>query len=425
MLKNKKAFTLIELLAVIIILGILMIIAIPAVTSYISESRKSAYIDSARELIAGTRNLVNTGKLNTYDADTTYYVPTKCIPTETGGQSPYGEFTQAYIGVIYEGDNFRYYWISVDDSGHGISKITPYNKLDTDNIESNLKESDITNIVTTTGIGNRSEIKILNCDTKKWDTQYHLDDIGDNYWDDDIVDNMLASSIVLSNSSNSLYNIPSTNIYIFRGSNPSNYVRFNDEIWRIVGIYGKSIKLIKHTNIGYYKYDVSNANRARWEGSSLEKYLNQNTTGGYYYSLSSNAKKMISTGSWDVVKTAYDSYLASSSKKYSAKIGMIAVYEFMYASSGTDCYNEKACYYYTSCGKSTYDWLTPSENNIWTISYYDNDNIIAAASVMSIGFATHTTVDNRLGVKPSVMLNAFVKIISGTGTLTDPYILGI
>ena len=57
-MKN-KGFTLIELLAVIIILGILMIIAIPSVTKYINDSRKSAYIDTAKQIISGARNLVN------------------------------------------------------------------------------------------------------------------------------------------------------------------------------------------------------------------------------------------------------------------------------------------------------------------------------------------------------------------------------
>ena len=70
-MKKKNGFTLIELLAVIIILGILMIIAIPSVTKYISDSRKSSYVDSAKEIIGSARNLVNSGELEMYDTDAT------------------------------------------------------------------------------------------------------------------------------------------------------------------------------------------------------------------------------------------------------------------------------------------------------------------------------------------------------------------
>ena len=48
-MRNEKGFTLIEILAVVIILGIIMIITIPAVSNYIVSSNKSAY---ASDLVA-------------------------------------------------------------------------------------------------------------------------------------------------------------------------------------------------------------------------------------------------------------------------------------------------------------------------------------------------------------------------------------
>ena len=167
-MKNKKGFTLIELLAVIIILGILMIIAIPSVTSYISDSRKSAYVDTAKEIVGGVRNIVNNGNLGMYDTNTTYYIPISCVITENGVKSPYGEFTKAYIGVIYDGNGYDYYWISNDDAGQGIKNITPLDELDIELIESDIKDEDIINIVETTGIKEKEFILILEDNCNSW-----------------------------------------------------------------------------------------------------------------------------------------------------------------------------------------------------------------------------------------------------------------
>jgi len=184
--KNNKenGFTLIELLAVIIILGILMIIAIPSVTSYINNSRKSAYVDTAKEIIAGARNLVNEGKLEMYNTDETYYIPEKCIKTENGSKTPYGEFTEAYVGVIYDGKGYSYYWISNDTAGQGIKNITSYEKLDSDLIEADVKDLEIKDAVDKTGINGRKTIKQLNDNCSNWEEEkvatHNLESSSDN-----------------------------------------------------------------------------------------------------------------------------------------------------------------------------------------------------------------------------------------------------
>ena len=54
MSKNKRnGFTLVELLAVIVILAVILVIAVPQIMNVITESRKGALISSAK-LIAGT-----------------------------------------------------------------------------------------------------------------------------------------------------------------------------------------------------------------------------------------------------------------------------------------------------------------------------------------------------------------------------------
>lgn len=158
---GNKGFTMVELLAIMIILSALITLAIPAVTKYINDSRKASYITTANNLIGGARNLVNHGSLQMFDTNTTYYIPTSYIKTESGSKSPYGEFTEAYIGVVYDGNGYNYYWISNDTSRQGIKNLTPQYKLDEDLIESNISDLEIIETVESTGIGGRKEILIL------------------------------------------------------------------------------------------------------------------------------------------------------------------------------------------------------------------------------------------------------------------------
>jgi len=158
---KKNGFTLIELLAVIIILGILMIIAIPSVTSYINNSRKSAYVDTAKEIVSGTRNFVNEGKVPMYDTSATYYIKSSCISTENGQKSPYGDFVddETYVIVTYDGKGYDYYWVSRDTTGQGVSTPTKIGDLDEDDIKSDIA---LGTIIPTKISDDKANVQVIN-----------------------------------------------------------------------------------------------------------------------------------------------------------------------------------------------------------------------------------------------------------------------
>ena len=105
-----------------------MIIAIPSVTTYIQNSRKSAYVDTASAYVDAVRNKTNeAAKIKLYATDTLYMIPVghekakACVSVETGGQSPFSdEWAFAYVGVTYDGEGYNYYFIGEDGAAQGL-----------------------------------------------------------------------------------------------------------------------------------------------------------------------------------------------------------------------------------------------------------------------------------------------------------------
>ena len=404
-MRNKKGFTLIELLAVIIILGVIMLIAIPSVTRYINESRKETYIDTAKQLVKGAIPVVNSGELDMYDTNTTYYIPASCIPTENSMSSPFGEFQDAYVIVGYTGDGYVYYWASVDSAHQGI-EMKEYNKLTKGDVKPNIESID-----TTLGIGSRTDIKILEEESCQ-----------------SFVENSSGQTAVQQiSSADEVVDVADAPRYV--GNEVNNFVRFNgNELWRIIGLYDNKMKIIKYDSAANMKFNEVNNHQNYWEGSDLEVYLN-NT---YYNNLSSVAKDMITEGVWYVgmVKdsdTRAESYEHSKAITWTGKVGLLTPYEFLYASTADNCDSVVSNQYYLGCGKSSVDWLdfrssckliSPHFSHNW--SYFDS-----TISGNTGGFLYGDSVGNARDIYPVVYLKQTVKIIDGSGKISNPYILSL
>ena len=119
-----------------------MIIAIPAVTSVVDDSKFTAYVDTAKSVIDGVVVLKNNDTLKMHDQKASYYIPASCVTTENGTKSPYGEFTVAYVIVNYNGVGKEndYYWISRDEEGIGVKNPVKRDDLTEDSLTDEIEE---------------------------------------------------------------------------------------------------------------------------------------------------------------------------------------------------------------------------------------------------------------------------------------------
>ena len=91
-------------------------------------------------------------------------------------------------------------------------------------------------------------------------------------------------------------NTVDTNIRYY-GSDPNNYVSFNNELWRIIGVFGNNVKLVRSESLGSLSWDSSDSSINKgnginqwgestygdgsyYEGADLQVYLNKMYYGG-------------------------------------------------------------------------------------------------------------------------------------------------
>ena len=260
-----------------------------------------------------------------------------------------------------------------------------------------------------------------------------------------------------------------TTDYRYIGADPNNYVKFNDELWRIIGVFDvddgtgkleKRLKIIRNESIGDYSWDYSNSDKNEWSTAQLQTLLNSGayynrTTGSYYNNsttassvdftstgLTSSAKKMIGNAKWYLGGSPTDENVTAPmfytsergttvyserSTSWIGKVGLIYPSDYGYATSGDSTTSRVTCLakemYHWDRESACYqnDWLFKS-SNMWLLSPNSSYSIYVFYVYRS-GFVSNIANGYSYGVWPVVYLKSTIKISSGTGSSTDPFVL--
>ncbi len=301
----------------------------------------------------------------------------------------------------------------------------------------------------------------------------------------DYIEYLYNDSTLRNNHSLKKDNTSDQNIRYY-GKNPTNYVTFNNEVWRIIGLINvngsKKIKLVRNDlllNEASWDSSSSNINNGKgineWTQADINKILNDYYAGNsnsckYCNSksqssckndcsrkiskLSSSAKNMIEDAVWylggiqyggddgkdnTTILEAYQNERNSNtinnciypsdgnctdnmsrSSTWTGKVGLISASDYGYASPSSTCNNDLT--YNEKCASK--NWLD-LEQGFWTMTPR-NSNYYGNAVWYATGYNLGDNVTSAAkGIRPAVYLKSNVKILSGDGSKSNPYKLGM
>jgi len=464
MKKNQKnAFTLVELLAVIVILAIILVIAVPKIMNVIKDTTKASLESSAKMVAAQVEN---------------QYTVAQTLGKEFGDT---GSCMQDWAGL----NDVDYASCTYEVTTDGTAKVT---------IKGQGKFNGLY-------VCNGTKTNSIAIDTK---CPVPIVEYFEDLYNDESLRN--ANGLVLDDTDDENIRFAGSDIEV------KNYVEFGnkDELWRIIGLFEvetangekeKLIKIVRNESIGGYSYDSSanNVNTGlgvnEWSQADLmtelkEYYLNQES--GYCCAsgklevcnessgavvcdfsettidvkgINSTYRSMVESVVWNLGAVGYGEYYMPASQVYefervieigengegtgkicassswcndtvtrtlewTGKIGLIYLSDYLYASTDENCridiFNgidwDNSDFSNVSCGKN--NWLHVSNDSYiyWTITPMIDSTYARRLWLINPYGMNMAFPDAGLNyeVRPSLYLKSDV-LISGEGSISNPY----
>ena len=215
------------------------------------------------------------------------------------------------------------------------------------------------------------------------------------------------------------------------GTSPKNYITFNNESWRIIGVFNvynnetnqneDLVKIVRNASISNKAYNTNRVNG--WKNASLNTLLNEE----YYSTISS--KKFIANVSWNIgnVNSSNISALESYNQErtndiWNGKIGLIYPSDYGYASTDTQCRKMIEHNGSTTTYCKNNNWLH-IDQTYWSITS-SSKNITHAIRIASgSGIYNDNVTSDFVSTRPTLFLKSNVQILEGDGSSNYPYII--
>lgn len=182
---------------------------------------------------------------------------------------------------------------------------------------------------------------------------------------------------------------------IYQGDVSNNYVLFSGMLFQILRINSDgSVKIVATDNISNVAYGTTST----FEGSNIQKWLNE-----VFYPSLHQPEYLVSDVEWciDVITDVNGDTSACNTKSSPSAVGLLSVQDVKDTYVGTVSYlNNPTVFWLSNKSRDTAAWAKIF-NNIRFSDYSDDGNL--------------------LGVRPVLHLLSGMKVVSGNGTLGNPY----